>query len=169
MYKYISIVLITLFFTSCGISQKEYDKTVTQYKQELDSSNKKIAELEEIIDYQTSKILDRDKRIYNQRQEHQQEIEQLLSQEPTGVYYRIQIGVLKNPRSKSESNQFLTKDGGYYKWRIGYSPTMKDAELARRDLRILGIKSSWIVPMKDGNTITLEQIALEKKISDREY
>ncbi|MEN8138771.1 MAG: SPOR domain-containing protein [Bacteroidota bacterium] len=169
MKKTLFVFLLSITMVSCGVSKKEHEESVTRYEEELEAAQVKNQELEEEIQVQSKEIKTMKKKVVTMKEEHTNELEQLSTTIPSGVYYRIQIGAIKNPASDAELGQFLIKEGEYYKWRIGYFKTLEEVELAKKDLKKLGAKRFWVVPMKDGEIITYQQAKLESEISENGF
>ncbi|MCK5782027.1 MAG: hypothetical protein KAH10_05520 [Flavobacteriales bacterium] len=169
MKKVIFLVVLSIAMTSCGISKKDYAETVSQQEKEITALNAKNLELEEEAISKSKDIKKLKKKVSKIKVEHSKELEQLSAaiqeSNPEGVYYRIQIGAIKNPVSDNEFSQSLVKAGDFNKWRVGYFKTLDEVELAKLDLKRLGVRKFWVVPMKDGEVITYDQAAMEMDLA----
>ncbi|MCK5824173.1 MAG: hypothetical protein KAG96_02070 [Ichthyobacteriaceae bacterium] len=158
MKKLIYLFVLTSFISSCA--------SVSPYavKAGFDNDQKYINSLLTKIDT----LYKQNDEIYvelnNIKKEHENELLQLTGTTPRGTYYRVQIGVLRNPKMNLEETQFFTKLGDDYKLHIGYFRSMIQAKLAEKDLRKLGIRKIDIIPMKDGEIISFDQAKNELEI-----
>lgn len=169
MRKIFYLLTLSIAIASCGVPKKKYNETVIKYQKELDTAREKNTELESENEEKSKQIKVAKKKVVKLKEEHKNELDQLTSTIPTGVYYRVQIGAIKNAKSNSELDQFLEKEGEYYKWRVGYFSTLEAAKNAKNDLKRLGVRKFWIVPMKNGETITFEKATLEEEISENGF
>ena len=168
MRKLLFVLSLFVVLSSCGISKDDHEATVAKYEKQIEEVEKEKIEIEEESEEKSKKIKSLKKEVKEVTESYDKEAAGASSFRPEGVYYRIQLGAIKNASTDPKKDQFLIKEGDHYKWRIGFFPTYNEAKLAIKDLDKFGIKKYWIVPMIDGVVISHEQARKQIEISKEE-
>lgn len=86
----------------------------------------------------------------------------IVSQTPTGLMYRVQIGAFRNPVAEDVFNEFTPvsaekRSSGLLVYMAGYFEGNKKAAEAQRAIRSIGYSDAFVVAYCDGERITLAE------------
>ncbi|MFK7900752.1 MAG: SPOR domain-containing protein [Cyclobacteriaceae bacterium] len=81
-----------------------------------------------------------------------------------GVAFKVQIGSFKTLGSAASlasgnDNFGAESDGDNNKYTIGAFRSYQDADLMKKYLRKMGVRDAWIVSYKDGNRVSIKEVA----------